>query len=92
MATASRTFCGVCETQHVVKEAAFWCPECDEGICTSCEKHHRALKGTRNHEVTSIDNYKQIPPTIACQKISALLFSTGKTLLSTLHYDVSQKM
>ncbi|CAG2238551.1 unnamed protein product [Mytilus edulis] len=66
MATASGTFCGVCETQHVVKEAAFWCPECDEGICTSCEKHHRALKGTRNHEVTSIDNYKQIPPTIAC--------------------------
>ncbi|VDI82532.1 Hypothetical predicted protein [Mytilus galloprovincialis] len=66
MATASRTFCGVCETQHVAKEAAFWCPECDEGICTSCGKHHRASKGTRNHEITSIYNYKQIPPTIAC--------------------------
>ncbi|CAC5426649.1 unnamed protein product [Mytilus coruscus] len=51
MASASGTVCGVCETQHVVKEAAFWCLDCDEGICTSCEKHHRASR--------------QIPPIIA---------------------------
>ncbi|XP_063440550.1 uncharacterized protein LOC134721443 [Mytilus trossulus] len=65
MASASGSFCGVCEAQDVVKEAAFWCPECNEGICTSCEKHHRASRGTRKHEVTSIDDYKQIPPIIA---------------------------
>ncbi|XP_063406361.1 uncharacterized protein LOC134690325 [Mytilus trossulus] len=65
MSSASGTFCGVCETQHVVREAAFWCPECDEGLCALCEKHHRASRGTRNHEVTSVMNYKRIPSSIA---------------------------
>ncbi|CAG2255839.1 unnamed protein product [Mytilus edulis] len=65
MASASGSYCGVCEAQDVVKAAAFWCPECNEGICTSCEKHHRASRGTRKHEVTSMDDYKQIPPIIA---------------------------
>ncbi|CAG2201133.1 unnamed protein product [Mytilus edulis] len=65
MASASETFCGVCETQHVVRDADVWCPECDEGLCSSCVKHHRASRATRNHEVTSVDDYKQIPPTIA---------------------------
>ncbi|XP_071142903.1 E3 ubiquitin-protein ligase TRIM33-like [Mytilus edulis] len=65
MASTSGTCCGVCETQHVVIEAAFWCPECDEGLCALCEKHHQASKGTRNHKVTSVNDYKQIPPSIA---------------------------
>ncbi|XP_071153175.1 uncharacterized protein [Mytilus edulis] len=65
MASASETFCGVCETQHVVRDADVWCPECDEGLCSSCVKHHRASRATRNHEVTSVDDYKQIPPKIA---------------------------
>ncbi|CAG2206646.1 unnamed protein product [Mytilus edulis] len=65
MASASESYCGVCEAQDVVKAAAFWCPECNEGICTSCEKHHRASRGTRKHEITSMDDYKQIPPIIA---------------------------
>ncbi|CAC5373379.1 unnamed protein product [Mytilus coruscus] len=65
MASASGTFCGVCETQHVVREATFWCSECDEGLCSSCDKHHRASKASRNHEVISVNNYQQIPHTIA---------------------------
>ncbi|CAG2192551.1 unnamed protein product [Mytilus edulis] len=65
MASASGSFCGVCEAQDVVNEAAVWCPECNEGICTSCEKHHRASRGTKHHEVTSMNDYKQIPHTIA---------------------------
>ncbi|XP_071142904.1 E3 ubiquitin-protein ligase TRIM71-like [Mytilus edulis] len=65
MASASETCCGVCETQHVVTEATFWCPECDEGLCALCQKHHQASRATRNHEVTSVDNYKRIPSTIA---------------------------
>ncbi|CAG2187471.1 unnamed protein product [Mytilus edulis] len=51
MASASESYCGVCEAQDVVKAAAFWCPECNEGICTSREKHHRASRGTRKHGI-----------------------------------------
>ncbi|VDI67635.1 Hypothetical predicted protein [Mytilus galloprovincialis] len=65
MALASGTFCDVCYTQHVVIEADFWCPECDEGLCTLCKKHHQASRGTRNHDVISVNDYKRIPPTIA---------------------------
>ncbi|XP_063420762.1 protein wech-like [Mytilus trossulus] len=65
MASASETFCGVCETQHVVRDADFWCSECDEGLCSSCEKHHRASKASRNHEVISMNNYQKLPHTIA---------------------------
>ncbi|CAG2234972.1 unnamed protein product [Mytilus edulis] len=65
MASSNKTFCGVCETQDVVRDAIFWCPECDEGLCTSCEKYHRASKSSRNHEVTSVDNYQQLPSSIA---------------------------
>ncbi|CAC5373367.1 unnamed protein product [Mytilus coruscus] len=68
MASASGTLCGVCETQNVVRDAIFWCPECDEGLCTSCKKHHRASKASRNHEVTSVNNYQQIPSSIASIK------------------------
>ncbi|CAC5373364.1 unnamed protein product [Mytilus coruscus] len=68
MSSASGTLCGVCETQDVVRNAIFWCPECDEGLCTSCEKHHRASKSSRNHEVTSVNNYQQIPSSIASIK------------------------
>ncbi|CAG2201144.1 unnamed protein product [Mytilus edulis] len=32
MASASGPLCGVCETQDVVMDAIFWCPECDEAI------------------------------------------------------------
>ncbi|CAG2252224.1 unnamed protein product [Mytilus edulis] len=65
MASASGSFCGVCEAQDVVKKTAFWCPECNEGICTSCEKHHRSSRGTKHHEITSMNDYKQLPPIIA---------------------------
>ncbi|CAG2234973.1 unnamed protein product [Mytilus edulis] len=65
MASASGTLCGVCETQDVVRDAIFWCPECDEGLCTSCEKHHRASKSSKNHDVTSANDYQQLPSSIA---------------------------
>ncbi|XP_052087115.1 uncharacterized protein LOC127724235 [Mytilus californianus] len=65
MASSSTITCGVCESQHTTTKADFWCPECDEGLCSQCLKHHSASKGTRNHEVISVDNYKQLPPSIA---------------------------
>ncbi|XP_063420760.1 nuclear factor 7, brain-like [Mytilus trossulus] len=64
MASASGTFCGVCETQYVVKEAVIWCPECDKGLCLSCEKHHQASKASKIHEITSVKDYRQIPSSI----------------------------
>ncbi|XP_071171060.1 protein wech-like [Mytilus edulis] len=65
MASCSTVSCGVCESQHTTTNADYWCPECDEGLCSQCLKYHNASKASRNHDVISVDNYKQLPPSIA---------------------------
>lgn len=61
MASSNSTLCGVCECQHLTTNATFWCPECDEGLCSTCLKYHNASKSTRNHEIISVDKYRQLP-------------------------------
>ena len=65
MATSRDILCGICEAQHVTKYADHWCPECDEGLCATCENHHIISKGTRNHGIISIENYKKLPSFIS---------------------------
>ncbi|CAG2250942.1 unnamed protein product [Mytilus edulis] len=68
MATKGHILCGVCEVQDVTTVAEHWCPECDEGLCSSCLKYHTASKSSRNHDVISVDNYSKLPPSIASIK------------------------
>ncbi|XP_071169026.1 transcription intermediary factor 1-alpha-like [Mytilus edulis] len=65
MASSIKVICGVCESQHRTTNAEFWCPECDEGLCSDCLKYHNALKATRAHEVILVEKYKQLPTSIA---------------------------
>ncbi|XP_071169228.1 zinc-binding protein A33-like [Mytilus edulis] len=65
MASSSIVVCGVCESQHSTITAEFWCPECDEGLCSKCLNFHNASKALRYHGVISINNYKQLPQSIA---------------------------
>ncbi|CAG2195202.1 unnamed protein product [Mytilus edulis] len=65
MAKSSGTLCGVCESQHVTTDATFWCPECDEGLCSTCLKYHNASKLLKNHETISVNNYRQLPSFVA---------------------------
>ena len=57
--------CGICESQHIAKCASHWCPECEEGLCSECQKHHSLSKGTRTHDIISIENYKKLPKSIS---------------------------
>jgi prefoldin subunit 5 len=61
MAASRDILCGICEAQHVTKYADHWCPECDEGLCATCENHHKISKGTRNHGIILIENYQKLP-------------------------------
>ncbi|CAC5355259.1 unnamed protein product [Mytilus coruscus] len=65
MASPSTCLCGVCDSQHITANADYWCPECDEGLCSQYLKYHNASKATRNHGVLSVDNYKQLPPSVS---------------------------
>ncbi|XP_063398142.1 uncharacterized protein LOC134683045 [Mytilus trossulus] len=53
--------CGVCEYQNVFKPAYIWCPDCDEGLCIDCSKHHGISKSTRKHITVPISEYRQLP-------------------------------
>ena len=61
MATLRVILCGICEAQHIKKYADQWCPECDEGLCSDCENHHKMSKASRNHGAIPIANYHKLP-------------------------------
>ena len=65
MATSSDVVCSICEAQHTIKNADNWCPECEEGLCSECIKHHNVSKYTKSHEVISIENYHKIPQSVS---------------------------
>ncbi|CAC5355258.1 unnamed protein product [Mytilus coruscus] len=65
MAPSNTVLCGVCDSELTTTNADYWCPECDEKLPSQCLKHHNASKATRNHAVISVDNYIQLPPSIA---------------------------
>ena len=65
MATFSDVLCSICEAQHTIKNAANWCPECEEGLCSECLKHHTVSKYTKSHEVISMGNYHKIPQSVS---------------------------
>ncbi|XP_071169534.1 uncharacterized protein [Mytilus edulis] len=64
MATFITFTCGVCDSQHITKDAEHWCPECDEGLCRTCLLFHNSSKISRGHGVISIKNYIRLPQNI----------------------------
>ncbi|CAG2249044.1 unnamed protein product [Mytilus edulis] len=44
--------------------AYYWCPECDEGLCSTCKNYHSVSKASRQHGIISIDDYKKLPAEI----------------------------
>ena len=65
MAKSRDILCGICEAQHITKYADQWCPDCDEGLCSNCENHHKISKASKNHCVISIENYHKLPSFIS---------------------------
>ncbi|XP_063399496.1 uncharacterized protein LOC134684143 [Mytilus trossulus] len=61
--------CGVCTSRHVSKLSVVWCPDCDEGLCQDCKKHHSLSKASRNHTTVPIDEYHKLPSFIANIKL-----------------------
>ena len=54
MATSRHILCGICEDQYITTNADHWCHECDEGLCSDCENHHKVANASRDHDVISI--------------------------------------
>ncbi|CAC5373569.1 unnamed protein product [Mytilus coruscus] len=57
MATLIPT-CDICITNNISKTACGWCLECEEAICSDCEKQHRRMKLTKNHKIIPVEDKK----------------------------------
>ncbi|CAG2249033.1 unnamed protein product [Mytilus edulis] len=64
MAVSDVILCGICDSQHVSNIANYWCPECDEGLCTTCKTYHSLSKASRQYGIISIDDYEKLPADI----------------------------
>ena len=53
--------CSPCENDGIVKEAKYFCTECQEYLCQSCETLHKRFKGTRNHNISLCADNKTEP-------------------------------
>ncbi|XP_071137241.1 E3 ubiquitin/ISG15 ligase TRIM25-like [Mytilus edulis] len=56
--------CGICVAQDASHVADYWCPECDEGLCSTCKNYHGVSIASRKHGIISIDDYKKLPAEI----------------------------
>ncbi|XP_063431736.1 uncharacterized protein LOC134714426, partial [Mytilus trossulus] len=65
MDTPPQISCGICDAQHITKSADFWCPECDDGLCTECKGHHSFSKASRLHGIISIEDYRKLSTDIS---------------------------
>ncbi|XP_052100901.1 protein wech-like [Mytilus californianus] len=65
MDNPTKIYCGICDAQHITKTADFWCPECDEGLCTECKNHHSFSKASRHHGVILIEDYRKLSTDIS---------------------------
>lgn len=53
-------FCGPCESRQEYNKPEYWCTACEEGLCSDCNKHHKAMKPLRNHKVVAYDKLKDL--------------------------------
>ena len=45
--------CRPCENGGITKQTKFFCLQCKEYLCQSCETWHKRFRGTKNHRVVS---------------------------------------
>ena len=59
------------------QEAAHYCHDCAELLCIDCAGAHRRLRLTRNHRLTSVDEYKTSGMVVRLESIDKTVKSCG---------------
>ncbi|VDI63517.1 Hypothetical predicted protein [Mytilus galloprovincialis] len=58
--------CGPCAHDGNTRNAEKWCADCNEGFCNVCEKAHKSLRITRDHNLILIEDYRKIENVNVC--------------------------
>ncbi|CAC5383953.1 unnamed protein product [Mytilus coruscus] len=68
---ASVSQCEPCSTLKKDRNAASWCMDCEESLCSYCVSSHKSFKGLKNHHIVDIkfrDSYSML--NLKCEKHS----------------------
>ncbi|XP_046373847.2 uncharacterized protein LOC124147237 [Haliotis rufescens] len=65
---AEHTDCSICADEEKTKNAAVWCPECGESMCSDCERVHRKLHTSHTASDVTGDVIKTVPRRARCDK------------------------
>ncbi|VDI30298.1 Hypothetical predicted protein [Mytilus galloprovincialis] len=58
--------CEPCFHEGNTQNAEKWCTDCNEGFCNVCEKAHKSLRITRDHNLILIEDYRKIENVNVC--------------------------
>jgi hypothetical protein len=52
--------CSICDHDIESKLAATWSPECEDLLCTDCDRYHARSSSSKKHIVISMENYQKL--------------------------------
>ena len=87
MATATTQCCNICDHDNTSKLAATWCPECEDFLCTDCNRHHFRSSATKQHIVISMENYQKLPSSILSIKNRCTKHDNKYEFYCSIHGD-----
>ena len=87
MATATTQCCNICDNDNEPKLAATWCPECEDLLCTDCNRHHSRSSATKQHIVISMENYQKLPSSILSIKNRCTKHGNKYEFYCSIHGD-----
>lgn len=85
MASPSEIDCGPCKYRTIVVPGIVWCPVCEEGLCSECLDHHKAVKALRNHDTMPIDCYQDIQKEVHDLDLQCTLHNEKYELYCPVH-------
>ena len=51
--------CTTCKSSDIVREAGFFCKDCDEYLCDACKNEHKKFKKLRGHVIAGVKEKEQ---------------------------------
>ena len=87
MATATTQCCSICDHDNESKLAASWCPECEDFLCTDCNRHHARSSSSKQHIVISMENYQKLPSSILSIKNRCTKHGNKYEFYCSIHGD-----
>ena len=87
MATAATQYCNICDHDNESKLVVTWCPECEDFLCTDCNRHHARSSSSKQHIVISMVNYQKLPSFIISIKNRCTKHGKQYELYCSIHGD-----